>query len=165
MIVCGHGDVLEFCENHEMVVADTYNGNIEEYEGVCPVLVTDQTMTENEYLYMKKKMLVAGVELVSIHHTDEETVSKQMVYESHRENQSRKEKYGGRCRFGFRRVNGKEVPDEYEMQVVRRILELKDSGHTLRAIHADSAVRRIDGSKPSISTIQVIVANRESYEV
>jgi intein-encoded DNA endonuclease-like protein len=49
-------------------------------------------------------------------------------------------------------------------EVVRRILELRDSGCAYREIREDAGVHHRDGRKLSISTIQIIVKNREEYE-
>ena len=164
MIVCGHGDVYKFCEKYEMIVAATFDGDIEEYKGVCPVLVTDQGMMESEYLYLKKKLLLSGVELISVVHTDEESIAKQLVYEIEREIERRK-KYVGRCMFGKRRVDGKLVPHEEEMMVVRRIFELRDKKCTYEEIRNDAEVHGSDGRKMSLSTVALIVKNREKYEL
>jgi hypothetical protein len=163
MIVCKHGDVNDFCEKMKVVIAEEYEGEISEYNGVCRVLVTDQEMSENEYLYLKKRMLLAGVELVSIWHEDAEDMARHLVYTIHQEKEDRR-KFVGRCKFGFHRVNGEEVPHEGNMKVVRRILELRDLGYTYGRIRIDDGVHSADGRKLSISTIAEIVKNREVYE-
>jgi hypothetical protein len=162
MIVCGHGNVKDFCDKYDMIVAATYEGEVEDYKGISPVLVTDQEMSENEYLYLKKKLLLNGVELISTEHTDEESIAKRLVYEVEREIERRK-KYAGRCKFGFRRVNGEEVPCEEEMVVVRRIMELRDKRYTYEKIRNDEEVHGSDGRMLSISTVAWIVKNREIY--
>ena len=163
MVVCGHGDVADFCEKHEMIVMARHDGDIESYRGICRVLVTDQDMSEQEYCFLKGKMLSRGVELVSTRHKDTEKLSEFMIYANQRESDRRK-KYVGRCKFGFRRVGDKEVPHEERMKVVKRILSLHDAGCTYRAIRDDEGVRHTNGDMLSISTIQLIVKNREYYE-
>ena len=61
MMVCGHGDVFEFCKSRDMVVCETWDGDLGSYSGSCPVLVTDQDMSEQEYYYEKGKFLSRGV--------------------------------------------------------------------------------------------------------
>lgn len=160
MIVCGHGDVIDYCGNHNMVIVDWYVGEIDQYSGVCPVLVTDKEMSENEYYFLKSKLLNRGYELISVHHTDSECMSEQMVYTAQREIEDR-QKYVGRCKFGFKRENGEVVPHEGRFAVVKRIIELRDDGYTLKKISEN--VTDIDGSKLSLSTIQLIIKNREEY--
>ena len=162
MIVCGHGDVHKFCKKYDMVVATTFGGDIESYSGVCPVLVTDQGMSINEYLYLKKKLLLSGVELISTEHTDEEYISKHLVYEVEREIVGRK-KFVGRCKFGERRVDGKLVRVEEEMKVVRRIIALRDKGYSYQKISDDDGVYDSSGRKFGLSTISLIIKNREYY--
>lgn len=165
MIVCGHGDVAEYCKEHDMIIADQYSGEIEEYRGVCPVLVTDQDMPETEYFFLKGKLLAYGIELVSTRYDDNKLMADYAIHALKKAKKSREGKTGGRIRFGYRYDNGTIVPNEREMKVVRRIFELRDAGYTYRAISADRDVCRVDGSRLSISTIQTIVANRERYEV
>lgn len=162
MIVCGHGDVYDFCEERNMVVADLYNGEVAVYDGICRILVTDQEMSENEYLTLKKKMLVSGVELVSTKHVDETHVSKYIVYSIKQDNDERR-RVAGRCLFGYHRVNGEVVPHEEGMKVVRRIFELRDENNTYAKISKDDDVHGLDGRKLSISTIALIIKNRERY--
>ena len=162
MIVCGHGNVKNFCDKYEMVVATTHDGPIEEYKGICRVLVTDQEMSEEEYLYLKKKMLLLKVELVSTQYCDEDSVVRRIVYELERELEGRK-KYVGRCKFGQHRVNGEVVPHEEGMKVVRRIIELRDKGFTYSKIQEDDDVHDLAGRMLGLSTIALIVKNREEY--
>jgi hypothetical protein len=76
----------------------------------------------------------------------------------------RKEKYGGRQPFGYRKI-GDEIREIPEMiAVARKIVEMKDAGATLREIHECEGVCHMDGRKISISTIQQIIKNRERYE-
>lgn len=163
MVVCGHGDVSDFCKKHDMIVMQQHDGDIESYRGVCRVLVTDRDMSEQEYYFIKGKMLARGIELISTRHKDTEKMSEFMVYASRRELE-RREKFTGRCKFGFHRVGNEIVPHERTMVVARRILELRDKGYTYRCIREDEKVRHIDGRKLSISTIALILQNREYYE-
>ena len=52
MMVCGHGDVTEFCRERDMVVCERYTGDIENYRGICSVLVTSQDMSVQEYYFL-----------------------------------------------------------------------------------------------------------------
>lgn len=149
MIVCAHGEVSEYCENRDMIIVERFTGEIENYCGVCPVLVTDQEMSSGEYYYLKGKMLARGIELVSTRYVDTENLAQGTVKEV-------SEKRGrGRRKFGSE--------SEAERAVVDRIFELRDAGRTMKEISEDESVRRMDGSKMSISTIQTILNNREKY--
>lgn len=151
MIVCAHGEVSEYCENRDMIIVERYSGEIENYGGVCRVLVTDRDMSPGEYYYLKGKMLVQGIELVSTRYVDTENLSQGIVKAA-----NEKRPGPGRPKFGDR--------SEAEMAVVRRILELKDGGSTLKEISEDPDVHYLDGEKIPVSTIQVILRNREKYE-
>lgn len=72
----------------------------------------------------------------------------------------RRQKYGGRCMFGVG-PNGM-YPDG--RAVVKRILELRDAGCTYRKIQADDGVHHLDGRRIGLSTIQIIIHNRQRYE-
>ena len=160
MIVCGHGNVFEFCEKRDMVVCETWDGDLESYRGNCRVLVTDQDMSEQEYYFIKGKMLGRGIELISTRYKDDKLMTEFLAYQAER----RKEKYGGRQPFGFRKV-GDEIMEIPEMMVVaRKIVEMKDAGATLREIHEDESVHHMDGRRISVSTIQQIIKNRDKYE-
>lgn len=160
MIVCGHGDITEYCKDHDMVVCETWTGDIDKYSGSCRVLVTDQKMSENEYYYLKGKMLGRGIELISTRHKDHKLMTEFLSYQANR----RKEKYGGRQPFGYRKV-GNEIREIPEMiAVARKIVEMKDAGATLREIHECADIYHPDGRKISVSTIQQIIKNRERYD-
>ena len=150
MIVCAHGEVSEYCKNRDMIIVEQYTGDIENYGGVCRVLVTDQEMSSGEYYYLKGKMLAAGVELVSVKYVDTENLSYDVVKAVEAKHPGR-----GRRKFG----DGSEA----EMAVVNRIFELKDAGYKLRAISDDPQVRYLDGRRIPVSSIQVILNNREKY--
>lgn len=150
MIVCAHGEVSEYCENRDMIIVEQYTGEIENYGGVCRVLVTDREMSPGEYYYLKGKMLAQGVELVSVRYIDTENLSHGVVKTVQEKRPAR-----GHRKFGD--------SSETEMAVVRRIFELRDLGFTLRAISEDEQIRYLDGRKMPISTIQVILKNREKY--
>lgn len=149
MIVCAHGEVSEYCERMDMIIVERYAGEIENYGGDCCVLVTDREMSSGEYYYLKGKMLARGIELVSTKYVDTENLALGVVKEV-------SEKRGrGRRRFG----EGSEA----ERAVVDRIFELRDAGKTMREISEDDRVKRMDGTKMSVSTIQTILNNREKY--
>lgn len=148
MIVCAHGEVSEYCESRDMIIVERFAGEIENYCGVCAVLVTDREMSSGEYYYLKGKMLARGVELVSTRYVDTENLVQGTIKDI-------SEKRRGRRKFGD--------SSEAEMAVVRRIFELKDGGATFQEIRDDDGVHYLDGRKIPISTIQVILNNREKY--
>lgn len=160
MMVCAHGNVAEFCAKRDMVVCETWVGDIEEYRGNCYVLVSDQEMSENEYYFLKARMMARGVEFVSTHHKDDESMVGYLAYANERD----KSRYATRLPIGRRWKNGKIVEDAEGMVIVNRILELRDSGSTYREIREDETVRRPNGKKLSLSTIQSVVKNRKFYE-
>lgn len=156
MIVCGHGDVADFCAARDMVICEEHTGDIEEYSGRCCVLVTDQDMGKNEYYRLKRTMFQRGIELISVHHTDNPEMMSFIAYDA----SQRRPKTGGRVRFGYQRVNGEIVEHPEEMKVVRRIWELRAAKKTLREIQEDPQVRYLDGSKMGVSMIQSIIARK-----
>ena len=163
MIVAAHGNVDEYCENHDMTVVERYGGKVEDYSGGCAVLVTDNCSDVNEYYYLKYKMAKRKIELVSTH-WGEGNREDFVAYLNQHEAEERKRLYAGRLPFGFRRVDGQVVADREAMAVARRIIALRDAGKTYRDISEDSLVRFPDGRRMSISTIQVILRNRGKYE-
>jgi hypothetical protein len=160
MFVCGHGDVTEYCKKHDMTVCSTWDGDIEKYNGVFRVLVTAQEMSESEYYFLKGKMLGRGIELISTRYKDNKLMTDFLAYQADR----RKEKYGGRQPFGYRKVGNdiREIPEMID--VARKIIMLKDTGATLRQIHETPGICHTDGRKISVSTIQQIIKNRGKYE-
>ena len=160
MRVCAHGDVAEFCRAHDMTICETWDGRIENYRGSCGVLVSDQSMSENEYYYLKSRLIARGIELISTHHKDDESMVGYLMYASERD----KSRYATRLPLGRRWSGGRIVEDAEGMAVVNRIFELRDSGVSYRAIREDEKVRRPDGKMLSLSTIQNIVRNRKFYE-
>ena len=160
MIVCGHGDVADFCAAHEMIIVEEYDGDIRNYKGRCRVLVTDIDVSEMEYFYLKSKLMSRGIELVSTRHKDSVVIAEYTRYLE----ENRKQKKGGRTPYGYYRKDGELVPNPEKMKVVERILELRDSGYVYRQIWEDEQVRHPDGRKLSISTIQYIVKDRGRYE-
>lgn len=151
MVVCAHGDVAAFCEAHEMQILDCYIGYLEDYKGSCAVVVTDQKMTRQEYDTLKCTLFGRGVELVSTEWTDDEVIVRLL----HSQIDNRK-KRGGRQMFGFAKRKGEIIEIPEKMAVARRIVELRDTGRTLREIQ--------DVVDLSMSTIQTIIKNRERYE-
>lgn len=162
MFVCGHGNVKNYCDGRDMIIVENHDGGLDGYSGICRVVVTDQDMSENEYLYLKKKMLLSGVELVSVWYTDNEDISRHIMYTIQLEREARRKK-AGRCLFGQHRVNGEVVPHEEGMKIVRRIIELRDKGLSYRGISNDENVHDLTGRKLGTSTIALIVKNRERY--
>lgn len=160
MIVCGNGDVAAYCRDHDMVVYEQYDGDPIDYRGNCAVLVTDREMPRAEYYYVKCELMGRGVELVSIHHTDDEIMSEFLAYAAER----RKKRYGTRQMFGYYRKNGVVLPREDSLAVVRHIFALRDAGCTLRTIQEDPEVHHPDGRRLSLATIQKILKDRGKYE-
>lgn len=160
MLVCAHGAVSDFCKEHGMVIVENYTGDIENYKGVCRVIVTAEIESESEYYYLKGKMLANGIELISTKHKDCDKMLDFLAYNARREAENRRQKYGGRHRFGF----NEDGLTDTGRAVVKRIFELRDAGYTLRAIRDDEGVYHPNGKSLSTSTIQVIVKNREKYE-
>lgn len=160
MIVCGHGNVSDFCAERDMVVCERYEGDLSDYRGSCTVVVSDQDMSEGEYYYLKGSLLNRGIELISTRYKDNPAMLEYLAYMKERQ----REKYGGRQPFGYYRRNGEVIENPEMMAVVRRILELRDAGITLRGIQEDAGVHHPDGRKISISTIQQIIKNRDRYE-
>jgi hypothetical protein len=60
--------------------------------------------------------------------------------------------------------NGELILTAEGKSVVKRIFDLRDEGLTYRAIQDDENVHHLDGRKIGISTIQIILQNREIYE-
>lgn len=156
MMVCAHGDVVDFCKERDMVICDSWSGDLRDYRGFCRVLVTDRELSESEYYFLKGELLARGIELVSIYHKDDKVLSKYMIYAEER----RKTKYTARAPFGYYYENGVMVEHPEKIKVVHRVLELRDAGVTIRAIREDEGVRHPDGRKLSISTIQNIIKTR-----
>ena len=160
MIVCTHGNVNEFCREHGMLVVDSHKGDIDEYGGLFRVIVTDQEMSENEYYALKGRMLAKGYELVSVHYTDKRCMIDLITHMVSKDIESRREKFGGRHMFG---TNDDGLTD-HGREVVKKILELRDLGCTLRQIKEHEGVCHPGGGCLSISTIQTIIKNRSIYE-
>lgn len=150
MIVCAHGEVSEYCKNHGMTICAEHIGAIEEYEGICRVLVTDQKMGENEFYALKLAMLRRGVELISVHYGDS-TIDEFVAFMAHQ----KQPLSPGRRKFGDK------SPEE--MAVVRRIFALRDGGYTLKEISEDEQVHHLDGRRMTVSSIQGILRNRDKY--
>jgi hypothetical protein len=160
MRVCAHGDVAEFCREHDMVICDTWDGNIENYRGGCRVLVSDQSLSENEYYFLKSRLMARGIELISTHHKDDESMVGFLMYANERD----KSRHATRLPMGYCWSDGQKIEDKERMAVARRIIELRERGLTYREIRDDENVRRRDGEKLSLSTIQNVWRNKEFYK-
>lgn len=150
MLVCAYGEVSEYCEKHDMVIMKRFTGNLLNYSGEYPVVVTDR-LNYQEYLYYKGKMSERGVELVSVHHSDVGEFYATPV---------KKRRAPGRDKFGFK--DG-VLTDEGRV-VVARIFELLDKGCSVETIRLDEKVHHPDGERIGRSTLYNIVDNREKYE-
>lgn len=153
MIVVAHGDVTEYCAAHGMTIGERYVGKLEEYSGRGLILVTDNCADVNDYYYMRGIFRSKGIELVSTHWYNP-VIENFLEYKEKRDAE-RRVKRGGRRLFGLQ--------SDRDMVVVRRIFELRDAGCTLRQISDDPGVTYADGRSIPVSTIQVILSNRERY--
>lgn len=163
MIVCAHGDVADYCKEHDMLINEQYSGDIEKYSGDCLVIVTDQEMTKNEFYYLKAQMLRRGIELVSTRYCSR-SLDEFIAYQHSRESQKHHEKSGGRQIFGFYSQDGVVYEKPEELEVVKLIIGLRDLGMSYRQISEADKVCYSDGRKMSVSTIQAIIKNRNRYE-
>lgn len=161
MIVCAHGEVDIYCRKRGMIPVCRYDGDILDYSGVCRVLVTDLELLEREYYLMKSEMLAKGFELVSTRYEDSDFISKFIVESL---DAKRRKKTGGRCKFGFQKIDGELKLTEKGRAVVTRIFELRDAGCSYHKIRDDVGVHHPDGRALAISTIQIILENRKTYE-
>lgn len=153
MIVVAHGDVCDYCEAHGMTIWAQYIGRLEDYPGPGRIVVTDNCSDKNDYYYLRGIFRSKGFELISTHWYDP-SIEEFLEYKQKRDAE-RRVKRGGRRLFGLQSVR--------DMEVVRRIFELRDAGKTLRQISADPGVTYADGRQIPVSTIQVILSNRERY--
>lgn len=155
MIVCAHGNVDDFCAEHDMVIVERYDGAIDMYRGSCAVIVTDSEMPHHVYCSLKIEMLGRGVELLSTTHQDDELFGK-LVYAY-----ARKRGRSGRPRFG---MDSMGRLSEHGRRVSRLVIELREHGCTLKEIAEHPEVRHLDGRSLGMTTIQQILKNRELYE-
>lgn len=137
-----------------MRVVERYHGEIEEYDGSCSILYTDQELGKNEYYYLKYKLLRRRIELIHKHWNDED-LNDFVVYLNLRESGRW---HGGRLPYGFMRRNGVVIEDAVKIVRARKIIELHDEGVAYRVIR-----ERVEGC-PSLNTVYRIVKNRERYE-
>ena len=159
MVVCAHGEVRKFCENHEMQILEKYEGDLKDYHGNCAVVVTDQVMTREEYDRLKCELFGRGVELISTEWTDDEVILRLL-----RNQIEQRGKRGGRRIFGFYQKNGQLVKNPGKIMVAQRIIGMRDAGYTLREIREADGICNLDGSLLALTTIQTIIKNREKYE-
>jgi hypothetical protein len=159
MVVCTHGEVADFCRKYDMKVLETYDGDLSNYRGSCPVLVTNARMTREDYDVLKCELFSRGVDLVSTHWLDDDVVVRLI-----RKQLADRGRKGGRQIFGYTKRNGFVVEIPEKMAVARRVIEMRDAGYTLRQIRDDEDVYHTDGKKLAISTIQQIIKNRNKYE-
>ncbi len=152
MNVIAHGAVEDFCRERGMVIVGRHSGDLDCYYGDLRVLVTGEVLDKNEFYYLKYKLLRRGVTLISTR-WDIADLNDFVLYlnERYRGN------YHGRPKFGFVVKDGVVLENPEKMALAKRILELRDSGKTLREIHAE-----IDCL--SIGTIRTILRNRVFYE-
>lgn len=158
MVVCAHGEVAKFCENHEMQILERYDGNLEDYKGSSVVVVTDQKMSREEYDRLKCTLFGRGIELVSTDWTDDEVIVR--LLRNQIENRGKR---GGRQIFGYYKKNGMVAENPAMVAVARKVIELRDGGSKLREIQAHDGVCFPNGEPLSLSTIQTIIRNRDKY--
>ena len=159
MVVATHGEVADFCKKYNMKVLETYVGDLSDYNGNSPILVTDESMTRERYDLLKCELFARGVDLVSTQWLDDDVVLRLI-----RGDIERRRKRAGRQMFGFYRKNGVISENPAMIEVARRVIELRDSGLTYRDIREAEGIRHPDGKKIAISTLGVIVKNREKYK-
>jgi hypothetical protein len=153
MNVVAHGNVDAYCEAHGMQITERYVGRLEDYRGKGLILVTDNCSDKNDYYYLKYRLRMRGIELVSLWWHDQ-GIEEFLEYKMRRDAEHRA-RNGGRRLFGMQ--------SEEAMAVVRRIFELRDAGKTMRQISDDPEVKYPDGREIPVSTIQVILRNRGRY--
>jgi hypothetical protein len=141
-----------------MEILGAYDGKLEEYHGFCAVIVTDQKMTREEYDSLKCELFGRGYELISTEWQDDEVILRLLANQI-----EQRGKRGGRQMFGFYQKHGRIVENPAMIAVARRVVALRDAGMTYREIREDSGVHHADGKKLSLSTIQVIIKNRDKY--
>lgn len=164
MNVVVHGGAEKYCEERGWRIIGRYNDDLEKYDWRTPVIVTGQPMDKRRYYYLKLSLLRRGYELISTQHDDNE-LEEFVAYVNERDQENKKKKSGGRAGFGFRWNSvGEKEPHPEKMEVAQRVFELRDAGKTYKQIVEDPGVHYPDGRKLSISTIQVILKNREKYE-
>lgn len=161
MLVVAHGNVNDYCMEHDLTIVGRYEGDLLNYRGHHPVIVTDIDVSKNEFYYLKYTLSRSRqVELVSTMWSSEE-LADFVAYAAERDRECGP--WASRTIFGFRRQNGKVVEVSEKMAVVRRVFELRSDGVTLQGIRDNPDVRHPDGRKLSISTIQAILSNRDKY--
>lgn len=138
MIVCAHGNVIEYCKSRDLIIVDRWDGDFRDYNGKCPILVTDAEITEAEYYFEKGKLLARGIELVSTRHEDNPQLATYIAITTERgSTKKRKTSLGN--------------------EVIDRIRALRAEGMTIRAIQAADGICYPDGRRLSISFIHNIL--------
>ena len=162
--VAAQGDVGDYCRNHNYVVKQWYYGNPADYDGEWKILVTDWSYRKNEYYAVKIMLLRRGIELISTMWNDMDLEYFVQEFVDYEKNRKSKNHTGGRPPYGFRIVDGKRIEIPGEIEVARLIVRLREEGATYKMITENPDVRRPDGTKFTISTIQVILNNRDKYK-
>lgn len=160
MNVVVHESSDAYCEQRGWTVVGHYNYRLEEYDWRCPVIVTGAKIGERRYYHEKFKLMKRGYTLLSSLYSDDGFAD----YQYEQKKGKPRVKRGGRLCFGFIRENGQEAADPVTMPVVQRIHELRNAGVKYKDIQADEKVCYPDGRSMSISTIQVILNNKERYK-
>lgn len=145
MMVCAHGNVAEFCEKHDMVICEIWDGSLSDYRGICRVLVTDSDISEKEYYFLKGELMARGIELVSTRYKDDRLLSEYLMYAAGRK----------------KRRGRQSVIDE---SVKKRICELRAAGLSLQAIRDTEGICNPLGEKLSRSTILMITRSKKEDE-
>ena len=91
MIVAAHGNVDAYCEAHGMVIAERFTGKVEDYDGNCLILVTDNCSDKHDYFYLRYLLLKRKVELISTH-WESRDIEDFVTYLNQREQENRKDK-------------------------------------------------------------------------
>lgn len=168
--VAAQGDVSRFCAENGLVVVEEYSGNILEYDGRSEILVVSGEWTIFEFYYCQYRLLKRGKLLVSADgYGDFGTVIEQFVkYLVARDlDLQRKNRKGGRQPYGFRWIDGARVEIPSEMAIARMIIQMREVEHkSYREIEHEvyaEGYRNQKGHKLTVSTIQVILKNRDLY--
>lgn len=161
------GGLEEYCEAHGYRVKLVYQGRVEEYNGLPPVLVTREQMTLFHYHFCKYVLGKRGKVLVHATRKEkplDDLLERFVQYLLVHERAQRPT--AGRPPYGFHRVDGHLEVNEEEAEIVREIFRLRDAGMTYQQIKEEldrAGARTRTGRGFATSTIQVILGNRSIY--
>ena len=160
MRVVVHGDCDAYCMDRGWTIVRRYRWPLSQYDWPEPVIVTGAQMGKESYYRAKFKLMKRGYTLLSSLYDDDGFAE----YQYQQRKSKPHIKSGGRICFGFTRTEAGEVVDPETMAVVQRIYKLRSEGKKYREIRDDEKVCYPDGRTISISSIQVILTNKERYK-